>query len=101
MEKIYVLSFRYTEEGAWDENDEQHIDIIAVSSSIEALQHRVYDWFRKHNYEIPDDDAEAEKYLEEDEDIRGWWNDRRTNFNFYDACMGESDFWIEEVDYLK
>ena len=98
MEKIYVLSFRYTEEGAWDENDEQHIDIIAVSSSIEALHHRVYDWFREYSFNIPDDDEGAEKWLEENEGIGGWWDDTRRNFHFNDD---EGDFWIEEVDLLK
>jgi hypothetical protein len=98
MEKIYVLSFRYTEEGAWDENDEKHIDIIAVSSSIEALRHRVYDWFRDYRFNIPDDDEGAEKWLEENEGIGGWWDDTRTNFHFNDD---ERDFWIEEVEFLK
>lgn len=94
MEKIYVLYLRYFDY-------ETQIEFIAASSTKELLYGKVYDWFREHNYEIPDDDAEAEKYLEEDEDIRGWWDDRRTNFNFYDACMGASDFWIEDVEFLK
>lgn len=94
MEQIFVLYLRYFDY-------ETQIEFIAASPTKELLYGKVYDWFREHNYEIPDDDAEAEKYLEEDEDIRGWWDDRRANFNFYDACMGTSDFWIEEVDYLK
>lgn len=94
MEKIYVLYLQYFDY-------ETQLDFIAASSTKELLYGKVYDWFREHNYEIPDDDAEVEKYLKEDEDIVGWWNDRRTNFNFYDACMGESNFWIEEVDFLK
>lgn len=94
MEKIFVLYFKYFE-------DETQLEVIAASQTKELLYGKVYDWFREHNYEIPDDDAEAEKYLEEDEDIRGWWNDRKTNFNFYDAQVGDSDFYIEEVDFLK
>jgi hypothetical protein len=94
MEKMYVLYLQYFDY-------ETQIEFIASSETKELLYGKVYDWFRSHNYDIPDDDAEAEKYLEEDEDIRGWWDDRRTNFNFYDACMGESDFWIEEVEFLK
>lgn len=94
MEKMYVLYFKYFE-------DETEFEVIAASQTKELLYGKIYEWFRKHNYEIPDDDAEAEKWLEEDEEIAGWWNDRRTNFNFYDACMGKSDFWIEEVEFLK
>lgn len=94
MEKMYVLYLQYFDY-------ETELDFIAASQTKELLYGKVYDWFREHNYEIPDDDAEAEKYLEEDEDIIGWWDDRKENFNFQDACMGTSDFWIKEVDFLK
>ncbi len=94
MEKMYVLYLKYFDE-------ETEFEVIAASQTKELLYGKIYDWFRRCNYDIPDDDVEAEKWLEADEEIAGWWNEKRTNFNFYDVQVGNSDFYIEEVDYLK
>ena len=52
MEKIFVLYLKYFE-------DETEFEVIAVSQTKELLYGKIYDWFRKYNYDIPDDDAEA------------------------------------------
>lgn len=94
MEKMYVLYLKYFDE-------ETEFEVIATSQTKELLYGKICDWFRRYNYDIPDDDVEAEKWLETDEEIAGWWNEKKTNFNFYDVQVGNSDFYIEEVDFLK
>ena len=88
MEKIYVLSFKWTEEGAWDENDEQHIDIIAVSSDKQLLIEKLYEWCK-------------ERFGENADDIGEWVGDKHDYFVCYIGELGTCSFSIEEVDLLK
>jgi hypothetical protein len=97
MENVYVLYVQYFDY-------ETQIEFIAASLTKELLYGMVYDWLRESNDDMPDDDAEVEKWFEEkedNEDIGGWWNDRKTNFHYYNVCDGIYDFYIREVDLLK
>ncbi len=81
------MSFRWTEEGAWDENDEKHIDILSVSSDKQLLIDKVYEWCKEK--------------LGEDADDIGEWDDNHRYFDCYIEGIGSSSFTIEEVDLLK
>ena len=87
MEKMYKLSFRWSEKDD-DGNLETLTEKIAVSSSKEELIGKVYEWFREER------DANADDYGQ-------WEEDKSIFYCFLDEFLIDTVFIIEEVDLLK
>lgn len=87
MEKMYKLIFKWSEDEENDGNLRTFTEEIAVSSSKEELIDKVYEWFEERD--------------ENADDFGKWDEDKSSFYCFLDECLIDTEFIIEEVDFLK